>query len=143
MSYDLAVFDPRADLRERGAFYEWYDATTEWEDGYDYSDPSHATEALRNWFMEMIQTFPAMNGPFAPDGTDETVWDSRAADYCIAPDIIYVTFGWSQAEAAYEACKRLAEKHGVGFHDVSSREGSAWFPGAGGKLVVVHQAEDE
>lgn len=89
MSYDLAVFDPRADLRERGAFYEWYDATTEWEDGHDYNFPSHATEALRNWFMEMIQTFPAMNGPFAPDGTDEAVWD-RAADYCIAPDITYV-----------------------------------------------------
>ncbi|MGM9486689.1 hypothetical protein [Ideonella sp. YS5] len=139
MSYDLAVFDPRAELRRREAFEDWYDERTEWEDELDYNDPANASPALQDWFDEMRQLFTPLNGPFAASDAGEGPLD-KVADYGIGPDIIYVAFSWSCAEEAYEHCKRLAEKHGVGFLDASGAEGAAWFPSAEGRLQVVHVA---
>jgi hypothetical protein len=139
MSYDLAVFEPRAELRNPEVFDEWYEKRGEWIeegiDGYDCGDPAHATQALRDWFAEMILLFPPMNGPLAADIDDDDAVE-RAADYSIYPDLIYVSFGWSQAEEACEACVRLAEKHGVGFFDITT--GGVYFPDATGKLALAH-----
>lgn len=142
MSYDLAVFDPRPELRDRAQFERWYDVTSEWEDNLDYNNPANATPALQAWFHEMRQTFVPMNGPFAPEdvGMKE---DELAADYTFAKDLIYVTFSWGDVEIAYEKVKELAGKHGVGFLDASGEDGAAWFPGPGGALVVVHAADVE
>lgn len=135
MSYDIAVFDPRHELRDRDVFMDWYDAVAEWEDELDYQDPANATPALQAWYREMIDTFPPMNGPDRSPMEDEAQWE-WAADYTIAKDIIYVAFGWPKAEQAYETMHRLAAKHGVGFFDASG-DGAAWFPIAGG-LEIVH-----
>ena len=137
MSYDLAVFDPRAELRDRETFLAWFQERTEWgEQGYDYDDPAHATPALRAWLLEMIQTFPAMNGPLAYRGEDDDVLE-KATDYSIAHDLIYVAFAWSQAEDGADACINLAEKYGVGFFNAGG-EGEAFFPDEDGKLTFVH-----
>ena len=140
MSYDLAVFDPRPELRDRATFEDWYDERTEWEDELDYNDPANTTPSLQGWFHEMRQVFAPLNGPFAPADAGEGATD-KLADYTIGPDIIYVAFSWSSTEEAYELCLRLADKHGVGFLDASGPEGAAWFPSPVGPLEVVHVAE--
>lgn len=141
MSYDLAVFDPRPELRDPKKFYPWYDERTEWGEELDYNSPANLTPALGRWFEEMAKSFPPMNGPLAYQGDDEDI-QSAQADYSLGRDIIYVAFSWSKADDAYEACRKLAEKHGVGFLDASG-EGAAWFPDGSGKLQVVHKAGDE
>lgn len=137
MSYDLAVFDPRAELRQREAFERWYDERTEWEDGLNYNDPSNATPQLQAWFHELRQTFIPMNGPLSPS-EEETTGAEKFADYTISTDIIYVAFSWSAVDEAHSLCKRLAQKYRVGFLDASSFEGAAWFPTAVGGFEIVH-----
>jgi hypothetical protein len=141
MSYDLAVFDPRLELRDRTSFEAWYDERTEWEDGLNYDNPENASTALRAWFHEIRQTFRPINGPLSRDGAGEKVGD-RFADYTIARDIIYVAFSWDDAEFAHAKVKELAAKHGVGFLDASSMDGAAWFPASESSLELVHFAPE-
>ncbi len=61
-----------------------------------------------------------MNGPFS-NGDDER--ENKLADYTIGKDIIYITFAWSEVESAYHLTRSLAEKHRVGFFDVSAEDG--------------------
>ena len=123
MSYDLMVFDPASAPRERESFLSWYDQQTEWSEDHGYGDPAVTTPALQAWFQEMIQFFPAMNGPFAVDSDA-----SEVTDHCIGSTVIYSTFAWSVAERAYGKMRELAIKHGVGFFDVSSDDGEILFP---------------
>lgn len=80
MSYDLAVFDPRPELRDRGAFIDWYESRTMWADGLDYSEPSNATPALQAWFREAVEAFPPLKGRLRPADFASSEW---AADYAI------------------------------------------------------------
>jgi hypothetical protein len=141
VSYDLAVFDPRSELRDREAFETWYDERTEWEEDLNYNDPANATPALQAWFHEMRQIFVPLNGPLADPRAGEDP-DVKCADYSIASDIIYITFSWSETQEAYEQTKRLAEKHHIGFLDASGDEGAAWFPSISGTLEVVHTTSE-
>src|SRR5215470_11256866 len=77
MSYDILVFDPAHAPKEREAFLQWWDAQAEWSEPHPYNDPAFTTPSLRAWFMEMIERFPALGGPYAASR------DRRAADYCI------------------------------------------------------------
>jgi hypothetical protein len=79
MSYDLAVFDPRKELRERSAFLKWYHERTSWSDGLDYFDPGNATPAMQAWYRDLISTFPPLNGPDRPANIELC-----AADYGIS-----------------------------------------------------------
>ena len=124
MSYDLMVFDAETAPREREAFISWYDRQTRWDESHGYDDPQVTTPELRAWFEEMIQTFPPMNGPLASDDPD----DPHVTDYSVGRSVIYAAFAWSQAEVAHQRMGELAAKHGVGFFDVSSEDGSTWFP---------------
>jgi hypothetical protein len=145
MSYDLAVFEPRQELRTREAFERWYDQTEEYGDDGSYNDPTQATPALQAWFHEIRELFVPLNGPYQLQDLSDPRND-RAADYNFGPDLIYVAFGWSLAEEAYAACFRLAEKHGVGFLDASGEQGAVWFPnpeGGGMETVHVHQAGEQ
>src|ERR1700736_549715 len=139
MSYDLVVFSPTPDLRDRGKFIAWYESRTNWQEGLDYNDPSNASLALQAWFREMISTFPSLNGPLrvAPD---EIVGGEWAADYAICTDIIYVAFPSGKGGIAYETSRRLAAKYGVGFFDASGG-GEAWYPTDEGTLEVVHRGD--
>ena len=126
MSYDLMVFEPDAAPRDRPSFMKWYGELTEWGEGHDYDDPRFTTPRLRAWYKDMIETFPAMNGP---DGVSDDEIDSpKVTDYCLAQQAAYVAFRWSEVEAAYSETTRLALKHGLGFFDVSADEGEIRFP---------------
>lgn len=130
MSYDLMVFRKEAAPKTRADYLKWYEEQTEWTEEHNYDDPAITSPELRNWYMEMIQTFPDMNGPFASEDEDNP-YDS---DYSIGKDVIYVAFAWSLAELAYNKMLELAEKHGVGFFDVSSDNGNILIP-ENGKLI--------
>ena len=131
MSYDLMVFDSKAAPRNRSAFLEWYRQQTRWSEPHGYDNPDIPSPALRAWLLEMIKTFPPMNGPLASDDVD----DPKVTDYSIGETVIYAAFAWSQAELAYHQMFELATKHQVGFFDVSSTDGDIWFPDPDGKFI--------
>jgi hypothetical protein len=115
MSYDLMVFSPEAAPKTPTDFMAWYATQTEWTEGHSYDDPAITTPGLRAWLLEMVQTFPDMNGPDAMD--DHT--SDHETDYGIGRAVIYAAFSWSLAKEAYETAHRLAQKHQVGFYDPS------------------------
>ena len=124
MSYDLMVFDPAAAPTDRTAFLAWYADQTKWAEGHSYDDPAVSAPALAAWYADLIQTYPPMNGPLASADPD----NPKVSDYSIGKAVIYVAFGWSQAEAAGVAMYRTAVKHHVGFFDVSADDGLIWYP---------------
>ena len=126
------VFRNEAAPKTKPDFMEWYEDQAEWKEEHSYDDPANTSEELRNWFMEMIQTFPAMNGPYSSDDEENL----NVSDYCIGKDVIYVAFRWPIAEQAYKTMFELAEKHGVGFFDASSSSGDILFP-QNGKLKLI------
>jgi hypothetical protein len=71
----------------------------------------------------MIKTFPPLNGPYASEEEDDHV-----TDYCIGRKVIYAAFAWSLAAPAYKTMVELAERHHVGFFDVSGDSGKILIP---------------
>lgn len=133
MSYDLMVFKKEAAPKTRTEFLEWFDQQAEWTEDHSYDDPANTSPELQNWFSEMIKTFPPMNGPSASDDDDDSPY---VTDYSIGNDVIYAAFSWSLAEQAYNKVLEFAEKHKVGFFNVSSDEGDILFPD-NGKLEPI------
>ena len=71
-----------------------------------------------------------MNGEYAPDfDTIDEDLEQHTVDYSIGYDVIYAAFSWSVTEEAYETTRRLAQKHDVGFFDVSGEDGDIILPG--------------
>lgn len=138
MSYDLMVFDADAAPRDRDDFLDWYDERSEWEAPHGYDDPGICTPALRAWFLDIIEAFPPLNGPYAKDSPD----DARASDYTLDSELIYIAFAWSLAEQAYDTVFALAGKHGVGFFDASGSTAAVWLPDGKGGLVLAHQQDE-
>lgn len=136
MSYDLMVFDPTAAPRTRKEFMAWYALQTQWSEDHCYDDPKVSSAQLRSWFMEIIETYPAMNGPFASDDID----NEKLTDYSVGKDVIYACFAWSQMEPSFKAMATLAKKHGVGFFDVSADDGAIVFPGEFDSLAKLSTA---
>ncbi len=136
MSYDLMVFAPEAAPKDREAFMVWYDEQTEWEEKHSYDNPKVSTPALRAWFLEMIQAYPQMNGPFSSDDLPQD--EASVTDYSVGRSVIYAAFAWSKAAQAYQAMFSLAAKHGVGFFDVSSDHAEVWLPDGKGGLSIAH-----
>jgi hypothetical protein len=129
MSYDLMVFEKDSAPGNRKDFIKWFHDQTNWSEEHDYNDPSLTSDSLRNWFLEMINTFPAMNGPHANKELD----DEHITGYSIGRDSIYIDFRWSVAEKAYKTVIELARKHDLGFFDVSGVNGDILIP-SNGKL---------
>jgi len=113
------VFRKESAPRTYAEFLDWYNKQTEWSEGHTYDDPAVTSPELRNWYMEMIRTFPAMNGPLASDDPD----DDHVTDYSIGKDVIYAAFAWPLADEAYKVASQLAIKHSVGFFNASGDEG--------------------
>ena len=141
MSYDLMVFDPAAAPADRESFMQWFEAQTEWSEDHDYDDASVTTHALRAWFLELLETFPAMNGPHAPED-DDVEDESSLTDYSVGQKVIYGAFAWSKAEQAHEAVFELAKKHRLGFFDVSADDGAVWLPDGEGGYAVAHRGSE-
>ncbi|HXY33221.1 MAG TPA: hypothetical protein VEI07_03275 [Planctomycetaceae bacterium] len=130
MSYDLMVFEPNARLRDRNSYMKWFEQEMRRAESYD---PGVLTPKLRAWFHEMIDSFPPMNGPLASDDVD----DPNLTEYGLGRMVIYASFAWSRAEAAFERVTKLATKHRVGFYDVSSGAGDIWVPTPDGNFEIV------
>jgi len=128
------VFHPEAPPSDREGFMSWYRQQTQWKEGHTYDNPDVCTPDLRAWFFEMIKEYPPMNGPHASEDVD----NPKLTDYSIGRSAIYACFAWSQAIAASKAMFSLAEKHRVGFFDVSAAEGGVWLPDAEGSFLCVH-----
>ena len=134
MSYDLLVFDPAVPSHDRDGFMKWFGKFTEWDEGHDYNEPTETGAALRAWFMEMIETFPAMNGSFATDDFDSP----KVTGYTIGRQAIYIDFRWSEIDDAYRMTSTLAKKYRLGFYDVSADDGQVWLPDGADGYAVVH-----
>ena len=73
MSYDLMVFAPGRRTEKTGKRSRTGTTTrTKWKEEHSYDNPDVSTPGLRTWFLEIIQSFPAMNGPFSPDDFPRT-----------------------------------------------------------------------
>jgi hypothetical protein len=132
MSYDLMVFEPASAPEERNEFLTWYKKLTQWNEEHSYNDPAVSSPALKAWFTDMIQTFPTMNGPLAPDADPDD--EALLTDYSVGREAIYAAFAWSKAEQAYQTMFDLAARHRVGFFNVSSQGLEIWWPDTDGKL---------
>lgn len=128
------VFDPNVAPRKKAEFLTWYSEQVEWKEGHSYDDPAISAPPLRDWFMEMIRTFPAMNGPHASEDVD----DPKMADYSVGTSVIYVGFGWPMADEAHTAMFETAKKHGLGFFNASGSDDEIYFP-VNGELVPIKQ----
>jgi hypothetical protein len=131
MSYDLMVFDLTSAPSAPQQFMAWYEQQTQWSESHSYDNPAVSTPELRAWFQDMIQRFPAMNGPYAVDDPD----NPKVSDYCVGKSVIYVAFAWSQAEDARQTMFALAQQHHVGFYDLSAEGGGVWRPDPSGTLI--------
>ena len=138
MSYDLMVFEPASAPAERKAFLAWYEGQAEWEEDHEYDDPEVCSPALKAFFLDLIQQYPAMNGPYAADDPEDEADEVRLTDYTIGTTLIHMAFAWSQAEDAYAEVSRLAAKHQVGFFDASSEQAAVWLPDGKDGLAIVH-----
>lgn len=131
MSYTLAVFAARDELRDRAAFGAWFKAQTNWREGPLYRDASHSTPALQAWYGEMIKVFPPMD--------NSPKFNEWMTDYTIRAHFIYIAFPPLKASVGYETAHRLAAKYAVGVYEASG-DGEAWFPTSAGGLEVLHKA---
>ena len=120
MSYDLMVLDKHKRFERKEDFLNWYNKVTEWEDDLDYNDYKHATHELQEWFLDMKDTFPPLNGELAPSDDEVDEGEHSTCDYAIAKDAIYCAFAWSDAEDAYKLSQEKAKTHDVAFFDVES-----------------------
>jgi hypothetical protein len=127
MSYDLMVFDPTAAPRDPAGFFAWYLQVMKGEEEHNYDNPAVAAPVLQAWYREMIENYPAMNGPDAPKD-DAAYDDDRITGYMCATQAIYVDFRWSVAEDAYRDVFESARKHMIGFFDASGATGEVWGP---------------
>lgn len=134
MSYDLMVFNPDVAPRTREEFMKWYFEQTEWTEEHSYDAPEVTSDNLKSLFIELIETYPPLNGPYS---NEDYVDNSYVTDYSIGRNVIYAAFSWSFAEHAYIKLRDLAEKYKVGFFDVSADEGSICFPDKSGKLMPI------
>ncbi len=131
MSYDLMVFEKTKAPRIKKEFMEWYEKQTMWEEEHNYQSVDVTSPALKKFFLEIIKTFPPMNGEFAPDDitfSENENLESYLTEYSIGYDMIYAGFAWSVAEEAYQKMRELAKKHEVGFFDVSGSIGDIILP---------------
>lgn len=120
------VFDKASVPRHKEDFMRWYDIQTEWSEEQNYSDISITTDKLRLWYYDIIDSFAPLE---EYSHESEILHSKHSAEYVIGENIIYCAFDWSDAQEAYAICLMLAEKHELGFFDVSSEEGSVFMSG--------------
>lgn len=126
MSYDLMVFDPASAPRDRAEFKAWYEKQVDWPEDDSPFDASIPSATLQSWRNAMLPNWPDMQ-----EIGDDQVDDPHVTGYSFSPHAIYVDFRWTVADEAYDAVRRLAVEHQVGFYDVSGDEGDGeiYFPG--------------
>ena len=119
MSYDIMIIDHHPRFKNSKDFLTWYDDVTKWDDEVDYNDYSHTTKSLKDWFLEMKEIIPPLNGPFAPADKEMGNGKYPEADYCISKDAIYIALSFENVEETREIAFDLARKHKLSFFDIS------------------------
>ena len=109
MSYDILIFEPGVVTDED--FPQWWDRVSRWEEPHDYDSIERATPAIRSFYRDLVRTFPPFNGP---DALSEAELEEReveglpVADYTIGADYIYISVGWSDANALVKIVGQMA-----------------------------------
>ena len=109
MSYDILIFEPAAVSDEE--FPQWWEQVSRWEEPRDYDTTEGSTPAIRSFYRDLIRVFPPFNGPYAL--TEEEL-DAReaeglpVADYTIGTDFIFISVGWSDANALVKIVGQMA-----------------------------------
>ena len=110
MSYDLLIFEPDSTTDEDFPRW-WKQVVAQWDGPRDFSTIDGSTPAIRSFYRDLIRAFPPFNGPDAL--TDDEV-DARlaqglpVADYTIGADYIYISVGWSDANALVKIVGQMA-----------------------------------
>ena len=109
MSYDILIFEPDAVTDED--FPQWWEQVSRWEEPRDYYTTEGSTPAIRSIYRDLIRAFPPYNGP---DALSEEELEEReneglpVADYTIGADYIYISVGWSDANALVKIVGQMA-----------------------------------
>ena len=109
MSYDILIFEPDAVTDED--FPQWWEQVSRWEEPRDYDTTEGSTAAIRSFYRDIIRAFPPFNGP---DALSEEELEEReeqglpVADYTIGADYIYISVGWSDANALVKIVRQMA-----------------------------------
>ena len=110
MSYDLLIFEPDSTTDED--FPRWWEqAVAQWDGPRDFSTIDGSTPAIRSIYRDLIRAFPPYNGP---DALSEAELEEReveglpVADYTIGADYIYISVGWSDANALVKIVGQMA-----------------------------------
>ena len=110
MSYDLLIFEP--DCATDEDFPRWWEqAVAQWDEPGDFSTIDGSTPAIRSFYRDLIRAFPPYNGP---DALSEEELEEReneelpVADYTIGTDYIYISVGWSDANALVKIVGQMA-----------------------------------
>ena len=109
MSYDILIFEPDAVTDED--FPEWWDRVSRWEEPHNYDGIERATPAIRSFYRDLVRTFPPFNGPDALSDEELEEREDKGlpvADYTIGADYIYISVGWSDANALVKIVGQMA-----------------------------------
>jgi hypothetical protein len=117
MSYDLFAFAPERAPADDVSLLAWFEEQAEWSEPHSYADAAVTTPALRAFYHELIDTYPPLNGPDAPEFDDHIEF----ASYSIGYSIVYVGFGWPVATQARELFLNLGTKHKVSICEISEK----------------------
>ena len=110
MSYDLLIFEPDSTTDED--FSQWWkQVVAQWDEPRNFSTIDGSTPAIRSIYRDLIRAFPPYNGP---DALSEAELEEReveglpVADYTIGADYIYISVGWSDANALVKIVGQMA-----------------------------------
>ena len=110
MSYDLLIFEPDSTTDED--FPQWWkQVVAQWDGLRDFSTIDGSTPAIRAFYRDLIRSFPPFNGP---DALSEEELEEReeqglpVAGYTIGTDYIYISVGWSDANALVKIVGQMA-----------------------------------
>ena len=110
MSYDLLIFEP--DSATDDDFPRWWEqVVAQWDEPQGFSAIDGSTPAIRSIYRDLIRAFPPFNGP---DALSEAELEEReveglpVADYTIGADYIYISVGWSDANALVKIVGQMA-----------------------------------
>jgi len=119
MSYDVMVLDRHPRFEKSKEFLSWYDKIIRWDEDLDFNDYSHATKPLQDWFLEIKELIPPLNGPFSPVGDNIGKSAYPEADYSISKDCIYIALSYEKIEETKAKVLELAKKHRLATFDIS------------------------
>ena len=109
MGYDILIFEPGAVADED--FPQWWDRGSRWEEPHHYDSIERATPAIRSIYRDLIRIFPPFNGPDALNDAELEDREAKGlpvADYTIGADYIYISVGWSDANALVKIVGQMA-----------------------------------